>query len=711
MTLRMNRCVTRCGTLFLVVGALLVGMAVGSGCAARPAASLSGSVRRVLMAAVTIHVAPDGRDGAAGSRRHPLRTLAAARRWLAEVIASNPGRIPEGGLKVVIHAGTYELSETLELGPADSGGKGSPIVWRGAGDGDVRIVGGKRVRGWQPLADRAILDRLVPEAAGQVMVCDLPALGIPDPGRLSVRGFSKPMSPVPVELFYRHEPMTLARWPNAPEFATITEVPDGQDGLRFGYGGGRTNRWAGEPDLWVFAYFFHDWADVYQPIKAVDSAGRRITLSGPKPEYGMRQGQRFYVLNALAELDSPGEYYVDRATGRLYFWPPQPLADGDCEVSVLDNLLVLKGCGHIEFRGLTFEVCRGQALVADDVRHVRVLGCTLRNTGTRGASLSGRTSGFTGCNVYNNGEGGLAISGGDRKTLAPGEMFADNNHIREYSRWARTYRPGISVNGVGNRVAHNGIHHGPHAAVLFGGNLNIIEFNEIHNVCYETGDVGAIYAGRDWTQRGNVIRNNFFHHIEGPGALGAMGVYLDDAYCGTIVESNLFYKVTRAVFIGGGCDTVVANNMFVDCTPAVHIDNRGMGWMKAATDDPQGTLRSRLREVDYQHPPYSDRWPELVNILNDDPGVPKRNRILRNISIGGHWDDIHQGTRHLQTIADNAVDPVPGLLYPDRVAGGKRLTATDFVLDPACPAFGAGFKALPLDRMGRGGDRAGRPGR
>ena len=35
--------------------------------------------------------------------------------------------------------------------------------------------------------------------------------------------------------------------------------------------------------------------------------------------------RRYRALNLLEELDQPGEYYVDRAAGRLYFWPPAPL--------------------------------------------------------------------------------------------------------------------------------------------------------------------------------------------------------------------------------------------------------------------------------------------------------------------------------------------------------------------------------------------------
>ena len=66
------------------------------------------------------------------------------------------------------------------------------------------------------------------------------------------------------------------------------------------------------------------------------------------------------------------------------------------------------------------------------------------------------------------------------------------------------------------------------------GNDHVIEFNEIHHVALETGDVGAIYTGRDYTYRGNRIRHNFIHDTGGVG-MGSMGVYMDDCVSGTLI--------------------------------------------------------------------------------------------------------------------------------------------------------------------------------
>jgi hypothetical protein len=83
-------------------------------------------------------------------------------------------------------------------------------------------------------------------------------------------------------------------------------------------------------------------------------------------------------------------------------------------------------------------------------------------------------------------------------------------------------------------------------AVQFAGNDHVIEFNDVHHVCLESNDAGAVYSGRDWTWRGTVIRFNKFWEITGFEDRGCVGVYLDDMLCGTHVHGNLFWRVTRA---------------------------------------------------------------------------------------------------------------------------------------------------------------------
>ncbi|HEX2949722.1 MAG TPA: right-handed parallel beta-helix repeat-containing protein, partial [Armatimonadota bacterium] len=285
--------------------------------------------------------------------------------------------------------------------------------------------------------------------------------------------------------------------------------------------------------------------------------------------------------------------------------------------------------------------------------------------------------------------------GGDRKTLLSADLAAVNNHIHHFGQWSRCYQPAVMVTGVGNRVAHNVIHDGPHNAIQLGGTDHVIEYNEISRVCLETGDVGAFYMGRDWTQRGNIIRYNYFHDTGGVG-MGSMAVYLDDCTSGTTVFGNIFYRTTRAAFIGGGCDNVVENNIFVECKPAVSLDGRGLDTSPTWHNMVYDTMRKRLDAMNYHQPPYAEQYPELAKLdayYAANNGVPPvGNKILRNISIGGQWLQVGwHATADMLELRDNLVDIDPH--FVDR-------SKANFQLQKDSPAFTLGFQPIPVQQIG-----------
>jgi hypothetical protein len=250
---------------------------------------------------------------------------------------------------------------------------------------------------------------------------------------------------------------------------------------------------------------------------------------------------------------------------------------------------------------------------------------------------------------------------------------------------------------VGNIARGNLIFDGTHTGLIFYGNEHLIEFNELHDLAHETGDVGAIYTGRDWTARGTVIRNNFLHDIHGPGRFGSRGVYLDDQASGIAVQGNLFVRVEQPLVIGGGRDNLVDNNLFVNSTPALYIDARGRTWQQRETDDPEGTLRKGLRQVPYKKPPYTDRYPGLAELLELSPGSPIGNTIRRNVVIGGQALLTKDGAdRYLE------VDRLFGAsdaALADTSAANMARHAVAFALDSQSRALRDGFSPLPLRRM------------
>ncbi|MBN2022910.1 MAG: right-handed parallel beta-helix repeat-containing protein [Pirellulales bacterium] len=644
-----------------------------------------------------LYVATDGSDAWSGTLAQanedksdgPFASLARARDEIRR--RKKDQTLSKDGATVIVRGGTYELTETLELSAEDAGSESGPIEYRAAPGEEVRISGGRRITGFTPVTDSAILARLDEAARGEVLQADLKAQGVTAFGTAGDGG---------LRLFFAGEPMTLARWPNEG-FVNIVDVmktdpvdvrgTKGDKVGKFLYDGDRPRRWIGEKDPWLHGYWFWDWSDERQRIESIDPDKRAIAIAPPYHTYGYRKGQWYYALNLLSELDAPGEWYLDRETGVLYFWPPEPIDAAKTAVSVLDRLLVMRDVEHATFRDMTFEAARGAAVTIERGKANRIAQCTLRNLGGLAVAVEGGTDhGVEDCTLYHLARGGIRLAGGDRVSLTPAGHWAVGNEIHDYGQWQRMYAGAISLEGVGQRVENNLIHSAPHTAIFFSGNDHRIERNEIHHVCLESNDAGAIYAGRDWTMRGTVVRHNFLHDITGFRDQGCVGVYLDDMFCGTQIVGNVFCRVTRAAFIGGGRDVLIENNIFVDCDPALHVDARAQGW---AADSVDMTMKERLAAVPYAKPPWSKRYPELVGILQDEPAAPKGNVIARNVRVGGRWDGVEDRARRYLTMKDNLIGVDPGFVDAAKM---------DFRLRPDSPIHAKlpEFEPIPFDQIG-----------
>jgi len=625
----------------------------------------------------------------------PYATLERARDEIRK-IKKRLGELPPG-ITVWIRGGDYHLDRTFELVAEDGGGEKMPIAYRAYKDEQVRLLGGKRVSDFKTVTDQAILDRLEPAARDKVLQADLKAAGVTD--------FGDPVAAARrIELFFGGRPMQLSRWPNEG-FVKIVDVVGGKPttshGLKgdsvgkFAYDGDRPKRWSDENDIWLHGYWFWDWADAYQKVESIDTDKRIISLTAPYHHYGYRKGQRYYAINLLSEIDSPGEWYVDRKTGTLYFWPPADPAANETYVSVLATAIDMGNVTDVTFRGLVIEYIRGTAIVIKEGKRNLIAGCTLRNVGGKAVAVDGgEKHGVTGCDIYDTGDGGISLTGGDRAKLIAGGHFATGNHIYRYSRNSNTYRTAVNLNGVGCRAANNLIHDAPHMALGLSGNDHVIELNEVHHVVMETDDAGAFYMGRDWTWRGNVIRHNYFHHIgEFKSHVGTQAIYLDDWASDVKVYGNICHKVFRAVLVGGGRDNTVENNILVDCNIGIHVDSRGLGWAKYYFDQTNNTLTERLNAVPYRDPPWSTRYPQLLTLYQDEPALAKYNKLLRNVIVGcAKPIDLHDKlTDKVVTMQDNSIDVETYL---------KDGEADRFQLKPDSPIWAKGFQRIPVEKIG-----------
>ncbi len=652
---------------------------------------------------ITFYVSTEGNDAWSGKRPGPNRdrtdgpfaTLEHARDSIR--VLRQAGPLPAGRITVWLRGGTYPLSTTFALTAQDSGTAEAPIVYRAYRDEDVRLIGGRQIEpSWfEPVSDPAILERIDPAAQGQVLQANLKAHGITGYDQFFA---TMEDDPVPgLELFFQDQPMMLAGWPNEG-WARIKDVSDSGSAPRFGekpdrpgkfiLSDERLGRWSQAKDMWLHGSFYWDWYDEYVRVESIDRKRQEISLATPV-WYSVRAGGRYYVLNLLEELDTPGEYYLDCDTSILYFWPPDSLENGPIIVSLLkEPLVTMEDVSYVTLRGLTLEASRRDGIVISGGSHNLVAGCTLRNIGHVAVDIaSGTAHGVTGCDIYETGAGGIVLAGGDRLTLTPAGNYATNNDIHHYSRWVRTMRPGVLLSGVGNRVAHNLIHDAPHSAIMIDvsklGNDNVIEYNEIHHVCTDTDDAGAFYIGRDYSARGNCLRYNFFHHI-GPG--GVCAIYLDDCASGITIFGNIFYQTTNGVWLGGGRDVAIENNIFVNSL-GVNFGSRGMMCYDI--------LKSRAEDVHYREPPYSERYPrlaELSDYFTKEAYIPPEgNSIVRNIAHDGQLLHVAGTTTERPIFRHNLTDTDPHFVDREKMS---------FQLKDDSPAWELGFQRIPMERIG-----------
>ncbi|KPK34214.1 MAG: hypothetical protein AMJ65_18665, partial [Phycisphaerae bacterium SG8_4] len=349
---------------------------------------------RGFCAEIEFFVSPDGNDVNPGTRALPFKSLEAARDAVSRS-DRNSQRI------VWIRAGVYELDRPLVLTAEDSAGSGKRVLYRAWPGEKVRVVGGREIAGFKPVVDRTILGRLVPEARSRILQVDLKAAGIEDYGTAKGGG---------LELFFDGRPMTLARWPNEgfvkidglaePDTVNVRGTRGSKTG-KFMYTGDRPKRWSEENDLWVHGYWFWDWSDERHKVEAIDTEKRIISVAPPYHRYGYRVGQWFYAMNILAELDRPGEWYLDRKTGILYFWPPAPIEEGHPTVSVSDMLVSLSDVSNLTIQGVTLEACRGTAVVMNNCTDTQIVGCVLRNLGSQAVRIEGGSNNsVTACDIY-----------------------------------------------------------------------------------------------------------------------------------------------------------------------------------------------------------------------------------------------------------------------------------------------------------------------
>lgn len=544
-----------------------------------------------------LYVSPKGDDRNAGTLSHPLKTIGAALGKMKEITAGQQ-------VEVMLRGGTYEIDATLEVNR-------DHVFIHPYQDETVTISGGKSVtrNSLKPVKEQAVLDRLQPQVRSLIREIDFKKNRMELVG-LHATGFGRPSQVAWTEVFVDGQPLRIARWPNDSTvmIGKIQESGVAKEGKEapfpvFGYQEERPSGWKSVENMWISGYFAHGYADDMICVESIDTIHKMIHTR-QHTVYGFMTGapwRQWFALNLLEELDVPGEYVIDAGRGKMYVYPPAGKME-NWSVSLLESpLMAIEHCKDVKVQGITFEYGRHIGVYMENTHRALIKNCIIRNMGGVGVSIGkgtlkagnqrghesggspasrvvgdlmgtvyqnilfnregGTENGVVDCYIYNVGAGGISLGGGDRASLTPAGNYVENCRIHDYNRIEKSYRPGIWMDGVGNRISKCDIYNAPSMAILFHGNNHVIELCDITNVCSEVDDQGAVYYGRDPSEQGNVIRYCYFHELSPRHRVTA--TYHDDGACGAEVYGNIYYKAgSLPVLIGGGHNNHYRHNIF-----------------------------------------------------------------------------------------------------------------------------------------------------
>lgn len=572
-------------------------------------------------------------------------------------------------LFITFKKGTYYLKEELQLLELSKGKSVAPIVING--EQDVKFSGGIQLvnKDFSFLKDQEILNRIIDQKAkSKILVYDLKLHGITDFGTILPIGFGRNNKIAPIQLFHNGERMTLARYPNETDRSILklrtsvipiskitnkgianVDLPlDSQTDLNknkqlgaFQYSDKRIEKWLTANDVWVDGIFSRDWSWSLNKINAIDTVQKTITLKFDEKYDLTNKNSFFFAVNILEEIDSPGEYYIDRQTGKLYFYPPVNFDFKKSVVSLSNNvksLFFLKKMQNIEFKNIAFELGRNTAVELQDCRNILFENCNFMDFGNAALTINGIDNTVKNCIIHSIGGTAISLDGGDLVTLTSGNNKVEGCDIYDWAYYNRVYTPAIALRGVGNIVSKNHIFQAPHGAITITGNNHIIENNEINDVLQEFRDFGAIYGflGKNPMMRGHVIMGNYFHHI---GAIsdGVYAIYADEGTAGWQIENNVFYKIgnngNRVAAILGNTSsyTNVNHNLFVDCSETLELSFHFSTWgKKRYTDYFMKSWKEQFKDDKSIPQLYLDAYPALKTYMSEERVYVNTNSFTNN---------------------------------------------------------------------------------
>lgn len=296
------------------------------------------------------YVAENGSDANDGkSIDKPFATIQKAQEAVREAKNSNPNK----DYVVIIRGGTYYLDNTLSMTKEDGGQNQYRVTYAAYQDETPVVSGGKKVTStWNPCED---------EDKQGIYVTTLPE----EFKNVDVR-----------QLFIENSRATRSREPDAGETENnvdknghwlVTDVDT--DNYQWVTPQGQLPQsWAELGGTGVELHARASWRYYRQEVKDFDIINNKITVKNGTigiryvgPHLRTTVGDWLYFENALKFVDTPNEWYYDKSTNQLYYYPengenPNNL---DMVIPCLEKVLDIAGTKdapveNLDFYGLQF---------------------------------------------------------------------------------------------------------------------------------------------------------------------------------------------------------------------------------------------------------------------------------------------------------------------------------------------------------------------
>lgn len=483
---------------------------------------------------------------------------------------------------------------------------------------------------------------------------------------------------------------------------------------------GALHAWPKSPDkvLHIFIYEGGLCSNTLAPIASIEEGQSVLRTARRIADYRAEVGARFFVDNVFEALDAPGEWYLDKASGTLYYWPVErEFPKVQVVAPALQSLVELNGDAknhepvqYVAFRGFTFEATdydfqkqdwyhsESAAVWLREASHCTFSDCRFVNLGGSALVGYGRCThnSFLRNEVAYCGAGAVTLnSNPNNQHLGDAADYwlaaynrVSGNHIHHTGLIWKHGNPLCLNSAVHNVISHNSIHDVPRmgTCVTASAGGNLLEFNEVRRTNLETGDSGGIYFyNTDRAKEGNIVYNNLVADVIGMGTTEdgkivtpnyTWGIYIDGESSKTTVRSNLVYRnVLGGVFINGGHGNAVENNVLVDGSARQvmysNYSQRGVG----------NVFRRNL--IAYPNP-------EAVLGLGDQPDTAH---------LASDWNLFwHNGLAvpELDNLRGRGFETHSVVADPLFVNPAKD----DYRLRPDSPAFQLGFRPVDTRRIG-----------